>query len=165
MMSIDSKQCLAAAVAAAFVVAGIAAHAAEQGDRPNPEFTRLDVNHDRYLSREETANIEGFGQAFIEADDNGDGRLDAAEFIKAQAIHERLRAAQFVNDSLITAKVKAALLEDSLVKGLDVSVKTRKGVVLLSGFVASQRQAKRAAELAAAVSGVVSVKNGLVVAG
>ena len=39
---------------------------------------------------------------------NRDGKLDAAEFTKAQSIRERQAAARFIDDSVITAKVKAA---------------------------------------------------------
>lgn len=159
----ESRSHLAAALAAALFATAGAAHAADPGDAPKPEFTRLDANHDGYLSRAEAAKLRDFDKAFAEADDNHDGRLDAAEFVKAQSVQERLRAAQFVDDSVITAKVKAALIKDSLMKALDVSVETHKGIVLLSGFVQTEQQARRAGELAAAVGGVVSVKNSLVV--
>jgi hyperosmotically inducible protein len=156
---------LAVTLVAALLVAAIAARAAQQEGAASPEFTRLDVDHDGYLSRVETAGLEEFDNAFREADDNGDGRLDAAEFLKAQAIRDRARAGQFVEDSVITARVKAELIKDPLVKAFDVKVETRKGVVLLSGFVDKSSQARRAAELARGVSGVVNVKNGLVVRG
>jgi hyperosmotically inducible protein len=155
----------AAALAAALIAAGGVVHAAERGEAPDPEFSRLDANRDGYLSRAEARKLGNFDKAFGEADDNRDGRLDAAEFAKAQAIYDRQRAGQFVEDSVITAKVKAALLRDPLVSGVDVSVETHKGAVLLSGFVASGQQARRAAEIAAGVGGVVSVKNSLVVKG
>jgi len=157
---------IAAAVTAALIGAASAAGAAgpnETGGQPNPEFTRLDVNRDGYLSREEAQKIRGFSKAFNEADDNRDGKLDATEFVKAQAIHDRARAGQYIDDSLITAKVKAALLKDPVVSALVVSVETHKGTVLLSGFVENERQARRAAEIAASVQGVVTVKNSLAI--
>jgi hyperosmotically inducible protein len=129
----------------------------------NPEFKKLDANHDGYVSRVEAKRIPDFGRAFDEADENRDGKLDADEFAKAQAIHERLRAARFVEDGVITAKVKAALLKDPLVSGVAVSVTTYKGAVLLSGFVSSEQQARRAAQVAAGTGGVTSVKNSLIV--
>jgi len=66
---------------------------------------------------------------------------------------------EYVDDTVITTKVKAAILEDPLTKVLEIKVKTFKGEVQLSGFVSSQAAANRAVELARGVSGVTSVKN------
>jgi len=66
---------------------------------------------------------------------------------------------EFVDDSVITTKVKAAILEDPLTKVLEVKVKTFKGEVQLSGFVSSREAANRAIELARSVNGVTSVKD------
>lgn len=163
----NRKQIGISALAAA-LAAGLAAPAAAVGppdaaEPPSPEFRKLDLNRDGYLSREETRHIPGFDKAFKEADGNSDGRLDADEFVKAQSIHDRIRAGQYVDDSVITARVKAALLKDPSVKALAVSVETYKGTVLLSGFVESEDQARRAAEIAAGVRGVVNVKSNLTV--
>jgi hyperosmotically inducible protein len=152
-----------AVLAAAWVGAASGACAAEANAPVNPDFSRLDANHDGYLSREEAKPLRGFDQAFSEADDNRDGKLDAAEFTKAQSIHDREAAGQYVEDSVITAKVKAALLKDLKTKSFAVSVETRNGTVLLSGFVDDEGQVKRAAEIAGSVQGVVSVKSGLAV--
>src|SRR5262245_26638930 len=93
-----------------------------------------------------------------EADDNRDGKLDAAEFTRTQTIHDRLAAGDgFFEDSVITAKIKAALLKDPAVSALAVSVETRKGTVVLSGVVESESQVRRAEEIAAGVQGVVNV--------
>jgi hyperosmotically inducible protein len=156
-------RCATAMLAAALIGTAGAARAAESGGPVNPEFSKFDANRDGYLSRDEAKKIRDFDQAFTEADDNRDGKLDAAEFIKAQSIHDREAAGRFVDDSVITAKVKAALLKDPAVSALAVSVETRKGTVVLSGFVESNSQLRRAQEIAAGVQGVVTVKNGLVV--
>ncbi len=66
---------------------------------------------------------------------------------------------QYIDDSVITAKVKAALVDDPTTKATEINVETFKGVVQLSGFVTSQAAANRAVELAGGVSGVTSVKN------
>ena len=66
---------------------------------------------------------------------------------------------EYVDDAVITTKVKAAILEDPLTKVLEIKVKTFKGEVQLSGFVSSQDAANRAVELARGVKGVTSVKN------
>ncbi|MGE5446544.1 MAG: BON domain-containing protein [Ignavibacteriales bacterium] len=70
---------------------------------------------------------------------------------------------QYIDDSAITTKVKAALLADPDVSGLDVKVKTYKGVVQLSGFVNSPQQASRAVRIAQDVDGVRKVEDKLTV--
>jgi osmotically-inducible protein OsmY len=70
---------------------------------------------------------------------------------------------QYVDDSTITAKVKAAILQDPALKVFAISVETFKGTVQLSGFVNSAEIRSRAAVVASRVSGVQSVKNDLIV--
>ena len=74
-----------------------------------------------------------------------------------------LSAGTHLDDAIITTKVKTAIATDSQAKGVDTSVETRKGAVLLSGFVDSQSQADRAVQLARAVEGVTSVDSKLMV--
>ena len=68
-----------------------------------------------------------------------------------------------IDDTGITASVKSALVADPDVKGRDIKVETRKGEVLLSGFVDSQAQIDRATTLARNVNGVKAVDNKLAV--
>lgn len=68
-----------------------------------------------------------------------------------------------LDDTVITTKVKTALLADSDVKGLDVNVDTSKAVVTLSGAVNNQAQIDRAGKLATDVPGVKSVNNNLTI--
>ncbi|HET7061030.1 MAG TPA: BON domain-containing protein [Nitrosospira sp.] len=63
------------------------------------------------------------------------------------------------DDAAITTKVKSAFMGDADVKGSDIKVETRKGVVQLSGFVDNQAQMDRAVALAKGVEGVKSVDN------
>jgi len=70
---------------------------------------------------------------------------------------------QYVDSSVITAKVKAAIYDDKTLKVFDISVETFKDVVQLSGFVSSAEIRSRAAVVAGRVSGVKSVKNDLIV--
>ena len=165
MKRYETKNLLAATVAAALIAMAGVAPAAESGERVSPDFSKYDTNRDGFISREEAAKIPDFSGPFNESDDNRDGRLDSAEFLKAQSLHERQRAGHFVQDSVITAKVKAALLKDPVVEGTSVNVETHRGTVLLSGFVASPQEMQRAAEVAAGIGGVVSVRNGLTVKG
>lgn len=124
-------------------------------------FERLDVDHDGYVSRIEAAKDKDFAKGFDEADENHDGRLSPEEFIKAESIYERNRAAAYIDDSLITAKVKAELLKDPRVSALDVSVETYKGRVNLSGFVDNPAQVQEAQRIASSVRGVRTVHNHL----
>jgi osmotically-inducible protein OsmY len=66
---------------------------------------------------------------------------------------------EYVDDSVITAKAKAAILNDSSLKVNEINVETFKGVVQLSGFVRSQTDIDKAVQVASGVAGVKSVKN------
>ena len=66
---------------------------------------------------------------------------------------------EYVDDSLITTKVKTAIFNEPGLKVSQINVETYKGVVQLSGFVDSAADAKKAGELAQAVKGVSNVKN------
>jgi hyperosmotically inducible protein len=68
-------------------------------------------------------------------------------------------AGEYVDDTVITAKVKAAILNEPTLKSAEVNVETFKGEVQLSGFVSSQAAESKAVEVARGVSGVKSVKN------
>lgn len=141
----------------------IPAFAAEMDKVQNPNFAKMDTNRDGYLSLTEATQQGMLAKSFQEADDNRDNRLDSDEFIKASAIEDRVKVARVVDDSVITSKVKMVLLKDPLVKGLKVNVETYQGTVQLSGFVDSQAQATKAAELAVNVKGVKHVVNHLIV--
>ncbi|MFO3904229.1 molecular chaperone OsmY [Enterobacter hormaechei] len=71
------------------------------------------------------------------------------------------KVGNFMDDSSITAKVKAALVDADDIKSTDISVETEKNVVTLSGFVESQAQAEKAVAVAKKVEGVTSVSNKL----
>jgi osmotically-inducible protein OsmY len=70
---------------------------------------------------------------------------------------------EFLDDSVLTTKVKTSILGDSRLKSLQITVETFKGVVQLSGFVDSAAAATRAVELARTVKGVKTVNNSLIV--
>ena len=123
------------------------------------KFRNLDTDHDGFLSRSEARQLRGYTKAFTEADQNRDGKLDADEFIKAEAIYDREQAAAYVDDSVITAKVKAALLRQAKLKALSVHVETYKGHVLLSGLVDDTKQRNQAIQAASSVRGVLEVKD------
>ena len=70
-------------------------------------------------------------------------------------------AGEYVDDSVITTKVKSLLGADDFLKSFEISVETYKGIVQLSGFVDSQKAVDKAGEVAGSVKGVKSVKNNL----
>lgn len=75
----------------------------------------------------------------------------------------RENAGEYANDTGITTNVKSAIYSEPTLKMFQIRVETFKGVVQLSGFVDSQHQSQRAAEVAQQVVGVKNVKNDLVV--
>ena len=70
---------------------------------------------------------------------------------------------EYVDDSVITTKVKSLLAADDFLKSFQISVETSKGTVQLSGSVGSQKAVDKAVEIARSVKGVKSVKNNLIV--
>jgi osmotically-inducible protein OsmY len=66
---------------------------------------------------------------------------------------------EYVDDSVITAKVKTAIFEQPNLKSAEINVETFKGTVQLSGFVSSQASADSAVTIAKNVGGVKLVKN------
>jgi osmotically-inducible protein OsmY len=66
---------------------------------------------------------------------------------------------QYVDDTAITTKVKAAIFKDDVLKSAEINVETFKGAVQLSGFVGTEADIQRAVSLTQAVGGVRSVKN------
>ncbi|MGD0020772.1 MAG: BON domain-containing protein [Smithellaceae bacterium] len=70
---------------------------------------------------------------------------------------------EYVDDSVITTKVKSLLAADDFLKSFQISVETYQGTVQLSGFVNSQKAVDKANEIVRRVQGVKSVKNDLIV--
>jgi osmotically-inducible protein OsmY len=68
---------------------------------------------------------------------------------------------QAIDDGVVTAKVKAKLIEDPMTKAHQINVDTFKGTVQLSGFVETDQARTRALQLARAVDGVKQVKDAL----
>ena len=72
-------------------------------------------------------------------------------------------AGEYIDDSVITTKVKSLLAEDNFLKSFQISVETFQGTVQLSGFVNSQQAIDKAVQIVKSVKGVTSVKNNLIV--
>jgi len=66
---------------------------------------------------------------------------------------------EYVDDTVITTKVKAAIFNEPTLKSAEINVETLKGVVQLSGFVSSAAAESKAVAVARSVAGVKSVKN------
>ena len=79
------------------------------------------------------------------------------------AADTKKQAVEYFDDTTITTKVKTKLFDDPQTSGFAISVKTYQGTVQLSGFVTSDKEKDRAAELTKGVPGVKSVKNDLIV--
>jgi osmotically-inducible protein OsmY len=86
-----------------------------------------------------------------------------AAFTGCAASSQHESTGQYVDNSVITSKVKAAIFNEPDLKSLQIKVESFKGDVQLSGFVDSAQSAAKAGEVARGVGGVASVKNDLVV--
>lgn len=81
-----------------------------------------------------------------------------------RVMHHQETAGQYVDDTTLTARAKAALIKDSNVKSSDFSVQVYQGNVTLTGVASSPAEAKRAEADIRAIDGVKSVKNDVRVA-
>ena len=82
-------------------------------------------------------------------------------FLGCASTPKREGTGEYLDDSAITTKVKAAIFNDPSLKVFQINVETYKGEVQLSGFVDSPQSVSRAGEVARGVKGVKSVKNNL----
>ena len=80
-------------------------------------------------------------------------------FVGCTATPTRESTGEFIEDTVITTKVKAAIVNEPTLKATEINVETFKGVVQLSGFASNQAEISRAVEIARGVKGVSSVKN------
>ncbi len=126
-------------------------------------FEKLDTNHDGKLNLEEVASDKDLTENFVKVDTNQDGAIQIDEFNSYKSANEQKLIVTFLDDSALTAKIKAELVRDSDIEGLNISVETHKGEVILSGFVENNSQIRRAIDIASGVQGVQSVKNGLLI--
>jgi len=86
-----------------------------------------------------------------------------AIFAACASTPTRESAGEYVDDSVITTKVKSLLAQDDFLKSFQISVETYQGTVQLSGFVNSQKAVDKAGEIVRSVKGVKSMKNNLIV--
>jgi osmotically-inducible protein OsmY len=86
-----------------------------------------------------------------------------AAFVACPSTPKQEGTGEYIDDSVITAKIKTQLATDDFLKSFQISVESRKGIVQLSGFVNSQAAVEKAGQIARGVKGVVSVRNDLIV--
>jgi osmotically-inducible protein OsmY len=86
-----------------------------------------------------------------------------ATFAACASTSKQESAGEYIDDSVITTKVKGLLAADDFLKSFQISVETYKGTVQLSGFVGSEKAVDKAGQIARSVKGVTSVKNDLIV--
>ena len=72
---------------------------------------------------------------------------------------------EYVDDTIITTKVKAAVFDEPSLKSAEINVETYKGIVQLTGFVSSRADISTAVEVAIGIKGVKSVKNDMILKG
>ncbi|MDE2229377.1 MAG: BON domain-containing protein [Alphaproteobacteria bacterium] len=87
----------------------------------------------------------------------------AASLAACAAVQGRETAGQYVDDSTITTKVKANIVNAQSLKGFAIHVETMQGTVQLSGFVDTRAQKDQAGQIARGVAGVVGVQNNILV--
>ena len=86
-----------------------------------------------------------------------------ATFVACASTSKQGSTGEYVDDSVITTKVKSLLAADDFLKSFQISVETFKGTVQLSGFVDSAQASAKAVEIANSVKGIKAVRNSLVV--
>jgi osmotically-inducible protein OsmY len=84
-----------------------------------------------------------------------------ATFVACASTSKQEGTGEYVDNSVITSKIKSKLAADDFLKSFEIGVETYKGIVQLSGFVDSQKAIDKAGQIARSVDGVKSVKNNL----
>jgi osmotically-inducible protein OsmY len=89
--------------------------------------------------------------------------LFVAALVACASTSKKESTGEYVDDSVITTKVKSLLAADDFLKSFQIGVESYKGTVQLSGFVNSQQAVDKAVQITRSVKGVQSVKNDLIV--
>ncbi|MBX3651962.1 MAG: c-type cytochrome [Burkholderiales bacterium] len=126
------------------------------------DFIRQDRNHDGMLSRTELAHDPVLAQNLARFDVDGDDSLNEREYLQAEAVLTRERAAVKAEDAVIDAAVRKAL---SGVKGIDfqyAGAEVRDGTVILKGIVSHAVLALQAGDAVKRIAGIRRIENRLV---
>ncbi len=127
------------------------------------DFKTLDTDSNDKLSYAEASKEKIFADGFSKADKNKNNTLSYDEYAAYKSEVQGKESKRVISDSTITSKIKSKYLLEKGIKSFKVSVETKDGIVVLSGFVESEAIKARAGQIAASVKGVKSVSNGLVV--
>ena len=128
------------------------------------EFNLLDVEKDGKLSASEIKKDSAFDfEGFSKADKNHNGSLNQDEYTAHKSAVQQQETKRVTKDSAITSKIKSKYLIEKNFSSFKVSVETKDGIVILSGFVKDEATKVRAGQIAKGVKGVKSVTNSLVV--
>jgi hypothetical protein len=122
-------------------------------------FIGLDRNRDGAISRIEALADAEIQKRFASFDADGDGLLSRREYRQAAQDNSR----RMLRDSAISERVRQALIADKAIPAGRIAVETYEGRVHLTGFVGAPGIASRAGRLTAAVEGVRTVRNDIVV--
>lgn len=126
-------------------------------------YKQLDIDNNGRLSFAEASKEKIFADGFSKADKNKNNTLNYDEYASYKSQQQDKESRRVVSDSTITSKIKAKFLLEKGLSSFKVSVETKDGMVILSGFVDNEALKARAEQIAASVSGVKSVKSALVV--
>ena len=127
------------------------------------DFKKLDANDDGKLTFAEASKETIFKNGFSRADKNKNNTLSYDEYAAYKSEVQGKESKRVISDSTITSKIKSKYLLEKGIKSFKVSVETKDGIVVLSGFVDSAEVKANAERIARSVNGVKSVSNGLVV--
>jgi hyperosmotically inducible protein len=150
---------LRAAATLFIILLSKAAWAQYTAEPPRGDFIALDRNRDGHISKVEALANQEVQKRFGAFDQDRDGRLSETEYAGAMEDNQK----RILQDAVITARVKAALLAEKGIPSLSISVETYEGRVQLTGFVSAPEIVSRAGRVTAAVSGVRTVHNNIAV--
>lgn len=106
-----------------------------------------------------------FGAGALAAQGMSKDESEAGNEKSTASAPKKASAGVYVDDAVITTKVKAAVLKEPSLKSAEINVETSKGIVQLTGFVRSRADINKAVEVAKGVKGVKSVKNDMILKG
>jgi hyperosmotically inducible protein len=142
---------------------GTIAASIKAGLLDHKDTSSMSINVESYKG---TVQLSGFVESQQEKDVAGKVAADVSgvkKVINSLSIGPKTSMGTKLDDTVLTSKVKAALMDDSQVKSMQINVETRNGVTQLAGFVTDEAMQERAGKVAAGVSGVKTLENVLVV--